>query len=132
MIDCGTVPPPHALQAFLMADVPVISGVVPVLKEDTDGDGKIKRIPMTLRYHDEKLLPYLGEGVERIDVCGAACLMIKMEVFKAINGPPWFTHDPGDGGREDFRFCEALAKAGIPLYAHFDVHCQQQRMDAVI
>ena len=130
MIDAGTIPPLHALPALLTADVPVISGVVPVRKEDEDGE--VKRIPMTLRYQDEKLLPHMGEGVERIDVCGGACLMLKMEVFEAINGPPWFTHGPGDEAREDFRFCEALAKAGIPLYAHYDVRCQQQRMDAVI
>jgi hypothetical protein len=131
MVDSGTIPPPHALQALLAADVPVISGVVPVRKMDADGE--IKRIPMTLKYNEHGgLMPYLGEGVERIDVCGAACLLIRMDVIEAINGPPWFTHAAGDEAREDFRFCEALAKGGMPLYAHFDVVCQQQRMDTVI
>lgn len=49
----------------------------------------------------------------QVEACGAACLLIRREVFETLKWP-WFFMPPFYG--EDIYFCSQLKKAGIPIW----------------
>ncbi len=122
-VDADTIPHPEALLLLLKADKPIISGIVPAMKRDTDGS--MKPVGMVARkLLNEKYLPVQGKGIELIDVCGMACVLIKREVFDKIPCPWFESADWGNNRGEDFSFCNKLSDNNIELWAHFNVQCQ--------
>ena len=122
-VDADTVPPFDAPDLLLHAGVEVVAGVVRQFKQDVDGVAK--PVPMICRAGPGGLRPVLrGAGVEKIDACGAGCLMVHRSVFERLGPPPWF--EQGSWGSErgsDFNFCARLRDAGVPIHAHFGVRC---------
>ena len=126
-IDSDTVPPLNALDLLLEAKVDVISGVV--RQHVRDSDGVIRPLPMICRMVPGGLLTVRGgEGVEEIDACGAACLLIHRSVFDRVPGPPWFEQGSwGEKRGSDFNFCEQLREVDVPIYCHFGVYCTHHK-----
>ena len=125
-IDHDTRPPPHALEAFLNAEKQAISGIVRTWKLDVDG--LMKPVPMVARKENGEYWPVLdGSGIEQIDVCGAACLFLHKSVFEKVPRLWFEERNYGGEGNHDFKFCEKLAVAGIPLFAQFSVICAHKK-----
>jgi len=124
LVDADVAPPEDTLEKLLKADVDVIAARVNVMK--LDGDGTIKPIHILCRRNKENdLKVYFGQGVERVDRAGFACVLFKRSVFEQI-ACPWFeSKDWGAVRGTDFGFCEKLEKVGIPVHGHFDTNCQQ-------
>ena len=59
------------------------------------------------------------------DAVGAGCLLIKREVFEAIE-PPWFEAVGATGGGEDFDFCRKAKAAGFDITVNMSVQCQHE------
>lgn len=64
-----------------------------------------------------------GTGLQQVDFCGTACLLVRRDAFERIPRP-WFGHPspnmPGVG--EDDFFCQMATAAGVPVYCDTD-HC---------
>ncbi len=124
MIDADIAPAPDTLSRLLAAGVPVIAAKVHQLKRDDDG--QLKPCPMLMRRDKEgNFRAAYDKGVQKIDRAGFACMLYSRVVFEKIKCP-WFDQRPWGAIRgTDFIFCEKMEEAGIPLYGHFDVECQQ-------
>jgi cellulose synthase/poly-beta-1,6-N-acetylglucosamine synthase-like glycosyltransferase len=122
-VDSDTIPPPDALGSLLAADKDAVTGVVHSMSFDyASGNEWGRRFPVVMR-HGRPVTD--GRGVERVDSCGSACILLTRRVFEAIPGPPWYEQGSwGEAARgEDFQFCARMAEAGVELYAHFGVTC---------
>lgn len=129
-VDADTVPPPTALGLLLEATVPAISGCVPTLKRGDDG--RLVREFIVAKFApDGELRCYQGRGVERIDRAGSACMLLERAVYLKLARPWYEDRIAASSGRQptgqDFVFCERLAEAAVPLYAHFDVRCRHRK-----
>lgn len=121
LVDSDTVPPDDVIPRLLRHDKPVIGWAVQnwvgglellqtyTLKELPDrGDG---------RYWYQRVS---GEGLMECDATGAACLLVRREVFEAIE-PPWFqTQHSSDGTEvwlgEDVYFSRKVRQAGYSIH----------------
>lgn len=127
-VDSDTVPPQHALEALLSAQVAAVSGVVHQMRRDTEGDGLVKRVGMVMRRNEAGHLKAAGgEGVELIDACGSGCIMFDRGVFEEIQFPWYEERIEGNVRGSDLILCEKLADAGIKLHAHFGVVCVHRK-----
>lgn len=121
LIDADISPPKYALGALLSAEKDVVATAVKVMKID-DGGNKMP-VNMLMRGNNGKYYEAHGNGLERIDRAGFGCILFHRRVFEIIPFP-WFELKPwGEFRGTDFIFCEKLERAGIPLYARFDVAC---------
>jgi GT2 family glycosyltransferase len=63
------------------------------------------------------------EGLVEVDACSTASMLIRREVFAALE-PPWFaytyeTYDNGIATSEDIAFCRRVTReTGYPIYVH--------------
>ena len=70
----------------------------------------------------------LNQGIRKVDAIGTGCMLIDMNVFKAIKWP-WFEYQyrefegAKDRLSEDMVFCKKCKEANIPIYADTDVTC---------
>lgn len=124
LIDADTAPPAHALIELLEAKAPVIAASVNQIKRDVNGELKPARLLMS-RGEDGQIYSVEGNGVQKIDRAGFACVLFSRWVLEKI-GCPWFEERPwGKVRGTDFVFCEKMEQLGIPLYGHFDIQCPQ-------
>lgn len=118
-IDSDTVPPVDAIEKLLSHDVPIVSGLTPILNRED------------LEQYDNCFIG--GESVVRqtglqpIDRCGASCLLIKREVFNTLT-PPYFkfvmnAENTKQVQGEDLYFCNALKHTPFQLVADTEVVC---------
>jgi len=128
-LDDDVVPPVDALGKLLEADKDVISGLYPSEWYDNDEGALKKRNNVFSEIRkDGELIEAKGRGVGKIMSCGGGCLLIKRHVVEEKVKAPWFQFHFNERGLmdvgEDVDFGKKLAKAGVELYAHFDVQCQ--------
>lgn len=142
-IDADTVPPSMALKSLLKANKDVVTGVTPTFKIHK-GEKTPQRTPMVFAFDygdssyqmDETAQPVDqlpdkaplksvdGVGTQRVDACGASCLMIKREVIEKMALPLFKIRYNEEGipvQGEDLYFCSSLRDANIPLYCDFNV-----------
>ena len=64
------------------------------------------------------------DGLQEIDACGGACLLIRVDVLRAIQatGEPWFDF-PANGYSEDLAFCDRATRLGFRIALDFRVKC---------
>ena len=85
------------------------------------------------RYNLEFIFPY-EDGLVEVTATGAACLLIKMEVFNYIDFP-WFKFDKTPDNRmvgEDIGFCYKAADAGYKIFVDTSIrtlHIVQMAVD---
>lgn len=104
---------PDLLERLLSHDAPIVSAMA------------FKRVhPYTPCFYEKcemtdkgvYLKPYEFDEIPKepfeVEACGAACMLIRREVFEKIQYP-WFLPLPFTG--EDISFCLQAKKAGIPI-----------------
>jgi len=70
----------------------------------------------------------LKDGLKKVDAIGTGCMLIDLNVFKAIEWP-WFEYEykeingKQDRLSEDMVFCRKCKEANIPIYADTDIVC---------
>jgi hypothetical protein len=138
-IDTDMGIPRDALQKLLAADKSIISGLA--VEKVTNrivaidwGDGWAGSIPLQQKWCEPGRWTLKSEYRDRvlpIGATGAACLLIKREVFETI-GYPWFFHefDPNAKSHtaksymgEDISFFHKAKQHGIEAFMHTGVLC---------
>lgn len=113
-LDADIVPPADLLKKLLKDDQPIVSGLyrkrLPPYEPmafTKDLQGRYRPVNLKRR----------KSGLERVDVVGAGCLLIRREVFEKIE-PPWFASEWRDEGHlsEDFSFCEKARSLGLEIF----------------
>jgi GT2 family glycosyltransferase len=122
MVDSDTIPPEDALDKLLELDVPIATGITPIIKGnkpyanvyihagDVEHPYPIAKTPM---------------GIFEVVGCGASCLLIRRDVLEKME-KPWFKSLEFDNGAvcsEDLFFCEKAIQAGFTITAHSGVRC---------
>ncbi len=116
------------MQRLATADCAAITGIYHVLKCDSNGDGRVKPVPIVCRKSPKGYRPVLeGRGIEPVDVCGAGCLMLSRWLLERLPAPHFREPRPDEKGGEDFIFCEELKCRKLQLYAHFGVVCLHRK-----
>ena len=128
-VDHDTLPGLHAPVKLVAAQKDIISGVTPVYTEDPN-TGRMETVYMVLREGNAPdgsvgLIQYIGEGIERIDACGASCLMIHRRVLESIPFPFRVRFDENGVCTmgQDISFCKTAKDADFEIFAHYDVPC---------
>ena len=127
MIDSDMSMPKDALTKMLEIDEDVVMGVC-ALRRAGNTDNVITNI-----YHDDGGIDYdheftaeeitqlveSGQYKVKVHGGGAACCLIKTDVFRKLKYPYYKTveYDSGATLSEDLYFCEQCKHAGIPIYA---------------
>lgn len=60
------------------------------------------------------------EGLQELDACGAACLLVRLDVLRALSAPHF---EWTNGFSEDIDFCRKAKAAGFPIVLDFRVCC---------
>lgn len=119
-IDDDMVFKPDALQRLLAHDLPIVGGLchnrrapyMPILLYKSPASGSEANHAYLYRYDYPK-------GLVEVDATGGAFLLVKMEVFEAIEQK---FATPGEGpfsqrgSGEDVSFCERAKLCGYPIY----------------
>ena len=120
-IDDDTLLPPDALTRLLAHDVPIVSGFY-TIRHAPFWPIPSRKVPGGTYVHITKYC----KGLQEVDLVGAGCLLIKREVFEAMEEPYfWYYSDHFKGDTtEDTYFCEKAQKLGFPVLLDFDVQCR--------
>jgi GT2 family glycosyltransferase len=127
-VDDDTTIPPDTIPLLLECDSPVATGCVPTI---IDGRAvlAISERKKDLQWRDR----WFG-GIQDIELCGAACLLIRRELFENM-AFPWFTYPQfREKGKfsffsDDVAFCRRVASEGHgPIKAHGDVRCDHTKV----
>lgn len=130
-VDNDVTIPDDAIGRLMSLDANVATGCVPTTVRDVPFIAVAQSVePVTNAITWQR---HWFSGARETEACGAACLLIRREVFGAI-GFPWFRwpeyyvdaryyyHS------EDIDFCNRVMADGLgPIMAHGDVRCGHQR-----
>lgn len=138
-VDADTVPPADALKRLLSHDKDIVSGLTPIFRVDPKtGEGQTFDNCFTHFDTDEKTgkvkqthMAQRGTGLQKIIRCGSSCILIKREVFEALEAPYYeFLYNPDHTEHirsEDIHFCDKAKAEGFELWADTDVACQHYK-----
>lgn len=114
-LDDDHVLPPATLTKLLAADKPIVSALYtqrqapfnPVLMDYERPDGQFLW----------KQLNPTEKGLIEVAAAGAGCLLVRREVFEALQPPYWTLGqiNPASWG-DDLHFCSRVRAAGFPIY----------------
>jgi GT2 family glycosyltransferase len=129
-VDHDTIPTFQAPLELLRAGKDIITGFTPVASMDVN-TGLVEKWYSVCRFGVAKdgttgLVPISeGAGIEKVDACGASCLLIHRRVLEAVKFPfrVRFDEDGLSVLGQDFSFCLSALEAGFEVFAHFDVLC---------
>ena len=141
LADADMVLPKDALTRLRARNLPIVGGLCRQRKDPFNAT--------TFRLNDEGWLvwwPPTGEtGLVKVDATGAACLLIDMQVFDAIDkraphlAGSWFLDarrlpglKPQEKVSEDLWFCMLARAAGYDIYVDLDVVCGHLVMGEII
>ncbi len=142
------------LTRLLAHDLPIVSGTyfartdtpIPHVYNfsKTDADGVnwytsqagafgewVKRHPEQGVFPNAWCFPESLDALVECDAVGFGCVLIKREVFEALQYP-YFESDPETGGAEDFDFCEKAKAAGYKIFADFTIQANHEAKGAFI
>lgn len=127
-IDSDTIPPIDAIHRLLAHDLPIVSGLTPII--EMTKDGKPWRKWNCVDENDKHMLP--NTGVNQCKGAGGSCLMIKREVFEAMKEPYFRFVYQDDNGKnvvvgEDVYFIVNALSLGIKTYADTTLLCQHYK-----
>lgn len=137
-IDSDTIPPVDALPRLLAHDLPFVTALTPILKYDKGNEGwtaydncfthtEKDETGKVVKTHVAKR----NSGLVEIYRSGAACMLLKRELFEKLE-EPYFQFVPNDDNTEhvlseDIHFCDMIRAAGIRPYADTDVYCEHEK-----
>lgn len=137
-IDSDTAPPFDAIDKLLAHDLPFVTAMTPIASfnkelqaweffdncfasREENPDGTFKMTHIAHRH----------TGLQKVFRCGAACMLIKREVFGKIEKPYFafeYNKERTQHKRsEDIWFCDKLTDAGFELFADTDVICEHHK-----
>jgi hypothetical protein len=118
-VDDDVCVPPHGLLHLLSHNLPCVTGLyiqraMPMLPVVYRRDEQGRHVNVTK----------FCEGLQEVDACGGGCLLVRMDVLRAIEatGDLWFDFPPS-GLSEDLAFCSRVKALGYPIVLDFDVKC---------
>lgn len=121
-VDADTIPPSDAIEKLLALDVPIASGITPIIKPTKDGEPY--RTWNCVDMNDKHIEP--NTGVQKVKGCGGSCLLIRRDVLEKIPDP-WFRFlYQDDNGKqamisEDIFFTVNALGRGFQAYADTSV-----------
>jgi len=122
-VDSDIVMPPDTLKKLIAHNKDIVTGMY------------IQRIPGTHALEIFGMggrMPYdliKGQGLLEIDGCGFGCVLIKSEVFKAIEYPQFVYHsalDHKDTISEDTDFCLKAKSKGFKVWVDTSIKCSHK------
>jgi hypothetical protein len=125
IVECDIKPPLNAVKELLRANKDVVTGIARKVRECTDG--YMRPVPIVATRNERGTFSYVHEPkhrLEKIDRCGSACILIRRHILEDVIAKPWYEQDSSYTTTSDFVFCEKLEKAGIELWAHYEVNCR--------
>jgi hypothetical protein len=137
-IDSDTIPEPDAPFRLLARNMPIVSGMTPILSYTGDENGWATYDNCFIARNSddngkviETVIASRNTGLQEIFRCGASCLLISREVaeklekplFKFITNPAGTSHTKS----EDIFFCDLAKAAGYQIFADTDVICQHYK-----
>jgi hypothetical protein len=126
-LDDDVIPEPDALERLLAHDVPVVSGMY------CERAAPHRPVAYRLGHDGEQerhvVLTRFCPGLQVVDAVGVGCLLVNLDVYRALEPSSWF--DFADGLGEDLYFCRQLRRAGIPILLDGDVLCGHLTLAAV-
>jgi hypothetical protein len=127
MLDDDVIPPRNALEKLLADGKDIVSGIYPAHTKDSDGQPQ-PPAPVAIRDGE----PVHGEELEQVDYIGGGCLLVRRQVFEAID-EPWFEFEftPDHSlmtVSEDVHFCNLAKAQGFGVWADFNVQCGHVKM----
>lgn len=128
-IDDDHVYPRDLLMRLLSHELPMVCSLYLRRAGQFDPVAYSHRNPETKLYESIDLTECGREGLIPIYAAGAAGMLIRSEVFRAIE-PPWFEHgrvlDRDWNASEDIIFCEKVNEAGFEIFLDLEAnlgHC---------
>lgn len=127
-VDADTIPPLNALKRLLAHDKPIISALTPII--EMDGEGNPWRKWNCVDENDEHMKP--NTGTRMCKGAGSSCILIKREVFEALEAPYYRFQYKDDKGKsivvgEDIWFIVNCLSKGIKTYADTTILCQHYK-----
>lgn len=124
-VDDDHVFAPDLLMNLLAHEQPIVSALYLRRAGDHSPLAFSHRDPDTKLYVPIDLTQLPGEGLLKVRATGAGGLLIRTEVFRAIDSEPtWFEHGRVHGtdwnAAEDIIFCEKAQRAGFDVYVDLD------------
>jgi FkbM family methyltransferase len=122
-VDSDIVMPPDTLKKLIAHNKDIVTGMY------------IQRIPETHALEIFGMggrMPYdliKGQGLLEIDGCGFGCVLVKSEVFKAIEYPQFVYHsalDHKDTISEDTDFCLKAKNKGFKVWVDTSIKCNHK------
>jgi hypothetical protein len=130
-LDDDHVFPPSLLMRLLEHEQPIVSSLylarampfAPVAFSHLDEEGL---------YHAVKLADLPGEGLLKVRAVGTSGMLIRSEVFRAID-PPWFVYGREESwnASEDIVFCEKARDAGFDVYLDLEAQLGHMTPSAI-
>lgn len=125
MIDDDTIPPKDALSRMLGADKDIISGVTPILRQNSLHSNVWENdTPLSMEEIEKKEGLFTARGV------GASCILIKREVFEKMDKPYFAEMWEKGTGRfmtEDTFFCAEATELGFDVSIDPTIICNHGR-----
>lgn len=119
-IDHDVVFPADTLKKMLVHDKPIVSGVYRQRLE-----------PQMIELYDLNMhrldVSQLTGTLQEIGGCGFGCVLVKKEVFSAIQYPWFFYHQALNHNHtfsEDLDFCKKVLEKGFKIYADSSILCK--------
>lgn len=127
-LEADMIIPDHTIEKLLEIDKPIVSGIY--FLRNGNGQPCLYKKSISLKglnpYGQSPVSLFPENRPFQINGCtGLGCLLIKRDVFEAME-PPWFQlRDGADGYGSDMYFFHHAHKAGIEIWVHPGVACGQ-------
>lgn len=128
-IDSDTIPPLDALRRLLAHDKPIMSALTPII-ELNEETGEYYRKWNCVDTNDQHMKP--DTGIQECKGAGSSCILIKREVFEAMEMPYYRFVYKDDKGRnvvvsEDIYFIINALSKGIKCLADTSIVCRHAK-----
>jgi hypothetical protein len=123
-VDSDVLPKHNTLQRLLSHDKDIVTGVYPMMTRQGFAWSVTREKDFAIG------VDQLPKNLFKVNYCGFGIVLIKFEVFEAIQWPYWKNvFRPGSIEKgEDIYFCEKAKKAGFDIWCDPMVKCNHIRM----
>ena len=128
-LDSDMMPAPSTLVQLMSHDKDIVSAMC--FKRNPPFQPCFYTKASIKKGEDGKIIPIMesalapetwdNEGLVNVEAVGMACCLIKVDVFKKLEGGNWFFPLPRIG--EDLTFCMKARQAGFKIYVDLGLNC---------